>query len=166
MSRKSLFKILAFCLILPSCKYQIAVSPPWKQENTGKALEVRFFKDDFLSQMEGAKVVGKPIFLDFYTDWCGPCRVMDREVFKDGSLATFFNANFINLKVNAEKGEGVALAREFGVSAYPTLLFLDAQGLEKKRVVGITMAPKLLKIGKGVTLITQKSQSFRRAKKR
>lgn len=86
--------------------------------------------------------------MDFYTDWCGPCRVMDRDVFTDGNLATFFNENFLNLKINAEKGEGVALAKQFGISGYPTLLFLNTEGVEAQRVVGIATASKLMKIGK------------------
>ena len=60
----------------------------------------------------------------------------------------YYKTSFLNLKINAEKGDGVALAKQFGISGYPTLLFLDAQGLETKRVVGIATASKLMKMGK------------------
>jgi len=46
-------------------------------------------------KIESAKAAGKPVFLDFYTDWCSPCRVIDRDVFTAGNLATFFNENFL-----------------------------------------------------------------------
>ncbi len=139
--------LINFCY---SCKYQVAVSPPWKNEKSVQKQELLFVKTDLLNQIESAKAAGKPVFLDFYTDWCGPCRVMDRDVFTDGNLAAFFNERFLNLKINAEKGDGLALAKQFGISGYPTLLFLDAQGLETKRVVGIATASKLMKMGKEV----------------
>jgi len=145
-------RVLAFfCLLISicdSCKYQVAVSPPWKNEKPAQKQELRFVKTDLLKQIDSAKAAGKPVFMDFYTDWCGPCRVMDRDVFTDGNLATFFNENFLNLKINAEKGEGVALAKQFGISGYPTLLFLNTEGVEAQRVVGIATASKLMKIGK------------------
>ena len=139
--------ILLFCY---SCKYQIAISPPWKKEKPAQRQELRFVKTDLLKQIESAKAAGKPVFMDFYTDWCGPCRVMDRDVFTDGNLATFFNENFLNLKINAEKGEGVVLAKQFGINGYPTLLFLDMGGVEAQRVVGIATASKLMKIGRRI----------------
>ena len=152
-SRPSLQLFAFFGLLIStsySCKYQVAVSPPWKNEKSVQKQELLFVKTDLLNQIESAKAAGKPVFLDFYTDWCGPCRVMDRDVFTNGDLAAFFNERFLNLKINAEKGEGVALAKQFGISGYPTLLFLDAQGLETRRVVGIATASKLMKMGKEV----------------
>ena len=86
------------------------------------------------------------MFIDFYTSWCGPCRVMDRDVFTDSKLAAHLNGHFINLKINAEKGEGIALAKQFGVGAYPTLVFLDENGAERERIVGFATANRLLKM--------------------
>ena len=133
-----------------SCKYQVALSPPWEKRKSTQKQEIKFVKAELLDQMAQAKAAGKPVFLDFYTDWCGPCRVMDRDVFADGDLATYFNEKFLNLKVNAEKGDGIALAKEFGISGYPTLLFLDGGGVEQKRLVGITTAKNLIKVGKTI----------------
>ncbi len=144
------FCIAFLGLLIPfffCCKYQLAISPPWKKERPAQNQSVQFVKTDYLGQIDRAKMIGKPVFIDFYTDWCGPCRVMDRDVFTDGNLASFFNEHFLNLKINAEKGEGIALAKQFGISAYPTLLFLNAKGVEKKRVIGISTVSKLMKIG-------------------
>jgi thiol:disulfide interchange protein len=139
--------IVTYCY---SCKYQVAVSPPWKNEKSVQKPEFQFVRTDLVNEIERAKEAGKPVFLDFYTSWCGPCRVMDRDVFTNGDLAAFFNKWYLNLKIDAEKGEGVALAKRFGISGYPTLLFLGTNGKETKRVVGITTASKLMKMGKEV----------------
>ena len=51
------------------------------------------------------------IFIDFYTTWCGPCKMMSSEVFTQEQVGTYFNRVFVNMKVDAEKGEGVELAK-------------------------------------------------------
>lgn len=71
---------------------------------------------------------GKLVFLDIYTDWCMPCKEMDKDVFTDRRLGEFFNENFVSAKVNAEKGSGPLIADLYRVPGYPTLLFLDQSG--------------------------------------
>ena len=69
----------------------------------------------------------KLVFIDFYTDWCGPCKKMAREVFPQKMVGDFMNAKFVNLKLNAEK-EGKELAARYKVNAYPTFIILDTKG--------------------------------------
>lgn len=78
----------------------------------------------------------KIVFIDMYADWCLPCKVMDEEVFNDKATADFMNGNFINYKVNGEKGEGPDLAVLFQVKGYPTHLFVDAKGRVLERNLG------------------------------
>ncbi len=75
-----------------------------------------------------AKAENKLVFLDVYTDWCLPCQVMDEDVFSDIELAHYFDERFVSYKVNAEKGTGPLIAINYEVPAYPTLLFLNADG--------------------------------------
>lgn len=75
-----------------------------------------------------AKAENKLVFVDFYTTWCLPCRVMEEEVFTDRALGDFINEHFISYRVDAEKDNGINLAAIFEIKAYPTLLFLDAGG--------------------------------------
>lgn len=81
----------------------------------------------FDEALQAAKKEKKHVFIDFYTDWCGPCKRMSREVFPQKSVGDFMNARFVCLKLNAEK-EGVELAKKYGVKAYPTYYVIDAQG--------------------------------------
>ena len=78
----------------------------------------------------------KPIFLDAYATWCGICKKMDKNVFTNDSVADYFNANYINAKIDMESGEGIALANQYNVTIYPTLLFIDGQGKVVHRAVG------------------------------
>ena len=78
---------------------------------------------------------GKLIFVDVYTDWCAPCKIMDRDVFTDDKLSEILNAEFIALKVNADKVEP-DFASSQGIDSYPTLLFLSPTGEEIYRQEG------------------------------
>ena len=63
-----------------------------------------------LTMQEALALAGKEkkmIFIDFYTTWCGPCKMMSSEVFTQEQVGTYFNRVFVNMKVDAEKGEGV-----------------------------------------------------------
>ena len=78
--------------------------------------------------LDKAKKEGKIVFVDMYADWCLPCKVMDSEVFSDKPTADFLNENFINYKVDGERGEGPDLNVIYDVKGYPTQLFLDSKG--------------------------------------
>ncbi|MGQ1909455.1 thioredoxin family protein [Marinifilum sp. RC60d5] len=83
-----------------------------------------------------AKVENKLIFVDVYTDWCGPCMRMAASVFKDSNVGEYMNSNFISMKIDAEKGEGVAFAKEYATKAFPTLLFINGDGKVVYKSVG------------------------------
>ncbi len=76
------------------------------------------------------------VFLDCYTTWCGPCKMMAEQVFPTKEAGDYFNKNFVNIKIDMEKGEGIDLMKKYGVSAFPTFLVLDSDGNEVGRVIG------------------------------
>ncbi|MFT5765241.1 MAG: thiol:disulfide interchange protein [Saprospiraceae bacterium] len=80
--------------------------------------------------LEEAQTKGKIVFVDMYTTWCTPCKVMDQEVYSHPSVVKFLKDNMISYKVDAEKGNGPDLAIIYNVQVYPTLLFLDDKGRE------------------------------------
>lgn len=89
---------------------------------------IDFFHGTWEEALELSKKESKPIFVDAYAKWCGPCKRMAATTFKDKSVGDFFNENFINVKMDCEESEGIAFRRKYPVSAYPTLYFIDENG--------------------------------------
>ncbi|MFM2393518.1 MAG: hypothetical protein RLZZ546_1500 [Bacteroidota bacterium] len=108
---------------------------------------IQFFHGSFEEAKVKAKKENKIIFIDCYTTWCGPCKVLAKTVFTDMELGKFHNENFINLKLDMEK-EGISFGAEYGVSAYPTLYYIDHMGNVKQKLVGGRDAKSLINIGK------------------
>ena len=81
----------------------------------------------------------KPVLIDFYTDWCKWCKVMDEETFSASEVKKILESNWVTIKINAEdkKASGTfedrilpydRLALAFGVRGYPSYLFIDNAG--------------------------------------
>ena len=83
----------------------------------------------------------KLIMVDVYTTWCGPCKLMDRTTFRDKKVKDLLASKFISMKIDAEKGEGVAIAKKYKVAGYPCMLILDKQGNLVAKQLGY-MPPK------------------------
>ena len=84
--------------------------------------------DNLTAVLDMAAGKEKLVFVDFYTTWCLPCKLMDEDVFTDKGIGELMNDNFINYKIDAEKGNGPNLALLYQVNVFPTLLFLDEKG--------------------------------------
>jgi thioredoxin-related protein len=94
-----------------------------------------------------AKTENKVIFMDAYTTWCGPCKKMAADVFPQKEVGDYFNKQFINVKMDMEKGEGLDLARKYKIRAYPTYLFIDGNGELVHKSLGMMPAPEFIKVG-------------------
>ncbi len=101
---------------------------------------IQFFEGTWSEALSEAKMSGKYIFVDVYTDWCPPCKQMDKEVLSLPEVGQRYNTAFVNYKLNAEEGPGIALAEQYAARAYPTYLYLDAEGNLLHRAVGF-LAP-------------------------
>lgn len=113
---------------------------------------IQFFEGNFEAAKQQAAKENKLIFMDAYTVWCGPCKKMNNDVFPVKEVGDFFNRNFINIKVDMEKGEGPQLAKAYGVNAYPTLLFIDKEGKIVKLAKGMRGPDALIQLGKDALL--------------
>ncbi|MBS1622905.1 MAG: thioredoxin family protein [Bacteroidetes bacterium] len=98
----------------------------------------------FQDALDKAKREGKLVFIDCYTSWCGPCKRLAATTFMDSAVGQYFNNNYINIQVDMEKGEGPQVATRYQITAYPTMLWLDANGSVKKRTMGLIDAPTLM----------------------
>lgn len=93
----------------------------------------------------------KKIFMDVYTDWCGPCKLLDKNTFSDEDVAAYINENYYPVKFNAEGTEKITykgfeytnpnhdperkgrnsqhfLAHALKINAYPSMVFFDEEG--------------------------------------
>lgn len=94
--------------------------------NSGYAqYSVIFEQGTWQEVLSKAKKNKKLIFLDCYATWCGPCKMLDKNVFTDKVFGDYVNRKYVNYKIDMEKGYGPTLRTKFKVSAYPTLLLVD-----------------------------------------
>lgn len=121
-----------------------------------------------LSQaLEAQKTNPKPIFVDFYTSWCGPCKMLDQQTFNVSSVAAHLNRYFYAVKFNAEGNEEVTfnkkkyknpnydpakantrnssheLVANLKVKGYPSMFIIDEKGQVKQEIVGFRPADEL-----------------------
>ncbi len=106
-----------------------------------------FEKLSFQEALDKAKKEDKLIFIDFYTDWCAPCKAMLKNVFPQPEVGSVYNKLFVNLTINAEK-EGAELAKKYEVNAFPNFVFLDGDGNVMYRSKGAQNAEKIIALAK------------------
>jgi len=94
------------------------------------------FENSFKAAMNKAKYTNKPLWIDFYTEACFPCKMMEKAVFVDYQVAKFYNKHFISLKIDGNSPEGRHLIKKYQISSYPTLLYLNNSGNVVNRYEG------------------------------
>lgn len=97
---------------------------------------IEFETGSWVEVIQKAKKENKPIFVDAFAVWCGPCKWMAKSVFTNDTVADFYNSNFVNVKMDMEKGEGIELAKKWKIQAYPTLLYFSPEGEMIHRICG------------------------------
>lgn len=121
----------------------ISISSP------GFAQGINFFHGTFEEAVNQAKSENKLLFIDCYTAWCGPCKMLQNNVFPQEIVGEFYNQNFICYKVDCEKEEGPTICSRFSVSAYPTMHYIDPNtGKSVYKTMGYQVAEALIDKGK------------------
>ena len=91
----------------------------------------------------------KYLIIDGYTDWCGWCKFMDKNIYPLKEVGDFYNEHFIFVQMNMEKGEGKDVARQYRLQMYPSFLFFDPQGSFVHYNFGAsTSAESFIKVGR------------------
>jgi len=101
----------------------------WLVEGPGVAWQP--YSDQVLAE---ARKTGKPVIIDFYADWCAPCRELEEVTFHDPEVVKQSKQDFVMVKIDlTRKGNPVHedLLSRFGVKGVPTVVFLDRQGKER-----------------------------------
>jgi len=94
-----------------------------------------------------AKQQKKPILIDFYAEWCGPCKEMLRTTYKDSKVVARAK-QFVPVLVNVDKQP--ELAKKYGVQLLPTVVFTDAKGAVLRKQEGYDSADDFLALTDGV----------------
>ena len=144
--------VILFMLLLMLSTENIFSKNKVGNATSSSSSEVVFSNKKWKDVMVEAKKSGKFIFVDAYTSWCGPCKLLKSTTFKDEKAAACFNKNFINYSVDMEKGEGPALAGKWNINAYPSLLFFNANGEIVMKQVGYVNAETLEEFGRQALL--------------
>ena len=111
------------------------------------AQEITFIENSWKEALKQAKLQNKLLFVDAYASWCGPCKMLKLSTFRNAKAAAFYNANFINVSIDMEKGDGPFLASDWQIQAYPTLIIFDPDGKPVLGTVGFISAKDLIKFG-------------------
>ncbi len=144
--------IIAVLLSVTGCNKKVQhgleekeMPPPFPIYN--ESTLVNFIETDSIYRVfDLAQKENKLTLLEFYTDWCLPCQIMDETVYQNKIVSRFLNENFVNYKINAEKLNGPTLGFLYQVKQYPTFLFLNSKGRIIKRHNGSLNQTELMLI--------------------
>jgi thiol-disulfide isomerase/thioredoxin len=136
-----LLKIL-FWVCLPAAAFSAqnpseprrAASVPWAEDIAWHAVLDR-----------AGEAGGRPILVDFYAQWCGPCKLMDAFVYNEGDVIRAL-AEVVTFKVDIDKPEYEELKERFNITLLPTLVWCDERGRELDRFTGAVSAREFLQI--------------------
>ena len=98
--------------------------------------KIRFTEIGYLQALEQSRMLQKPLCFMCYATWCTHCNKMKQHVFTDSTVADYYNTHFVCVAQDMEKGEGVALHKEFKIKSYPSFIFFDSSGTILFRTAG------------------------------
>ncbi len=148
MLKKWCWLILIVVMMLGAgCRKQTppASTPPPVNEASEQtaAKGITWAHHDLASALAEAKTANKPIMMDVFATWCGPCKLLDQNVFSRPEVGEASKA-FVTVKIDGDQNE--ALKRQYQVKGYPTVLFLAPDGKEIGRSYGAVSYDIMLEV--------------------
>jgi thioredoxin 1 len=117
---------------------------------------LKFRQNTFSEALQMAKKENKLIFLYVNASWCGPCIELKMTTFRSKAVGEQYNPSFINISLNAEKGDGPDWAIKYQVRGYPTFLFINSDGKIIYRTDGFFNAKRFTELGEKVYKMNQR----------
>ncbi|MFR3330131.1 MAG: thioredoxin family protein [Odoribacter splanchnicus] len=108
---------------------------------------IEFFHGTYEEVLEKARKEDKQVFVDIYTSWCGPCKMMAKNVFTLKEVGDFYNKKFVCIKLDAEKEKDHGFLKKYNVAAFPTYFWLDADGNILDTQSGMTSPEGFIRYG-------------------
>jgi len=107
-----------------------------------------WLQQDLEAALAQAKASGRPVLVDTYADWCAQCKELDERTWPDRQVAGWIRANAVAVRIDTDRVRK-DLAPRLGILSYPTVLLLDGDGREIRRLLGFQDPAAMLKFLKG-----------------
>jgi len=137
-----IFKIVFSVLLVVAAVYALIPS-------NKKSIGWQHFKPEIASvSLSGSK----GMIIDFYADWCIPCKELDANTFSDDRVIALAN-NFVTLKADMTKSlspEVEVLRNQYNIVGVPTVIIINNKGKEVQRLTGFVNADEFIKLLKNV----------------
>lgn len=104
--------------------------------------QTKWFDGSWQEAFAQAQKEDKYLFIDCYTDWCGWCKVADKNTFPAKEVASVLNEKFVSVKVDMERGDGVLLGARYRILGYPSYLMFTPQGKFAGKMFGYFENPE------------------------
>lgn len=101
------------------------------------------WQTDFNKAVAQAKADHKLVMVDVFTDWCGWCKKLDKDVYSNAKVSEKLSKDFVACKINPEKNSANRqLANKFGTRGYPHIVFVNGDGKKVYEIGGYVPAEK------------------------
>jgi thiol:disulfide interchange protein DsbD len=133
------FEWIRTSVVIISVVFTTILIGSWVMQGPGVTWQQ--YSDELLSE---AKRLKKPVIIDFYADWCSPCRELEEITFHDAEIAKQAEQDFIMVKVDlTRKGNPVHehLLKEYEVKGVPTVVFINRKGNERSNIRLVDFLP-------------------------
>lgn len=123
----------------------VLISSGLQASNVSPA-SIDFTSEAFEHAKQRASKEGKLFFVDFYANWCTPCKWMDSTTFKDKEVIKTLNNNYVAIKIDIDTKEGFSVKEKYQISVLPTLLIFNSDGELVERVQETLSRSKMMNL--------------------